>query len=221
MGNVHAGVPPRLTRDLAASLGLGTAVETGTFQGHSARLLAGIFPTVHTIELSTELAAAAHESLGELGNVTVHQGSSVGLLGSLVSEAVGPQFYWLDGHWSGGVTAGVENECPVLEEIRIIDRGDYAADSVILVDDARLFLLPPPPPHNRAHWPSLTELLDTLREKHNRYVTVVQDVVVAVPPAARRVVEDYGMSGEVRSPHERRLPARLRARLRSGTDRPA
>ncbi len=221
MGNVHVGVPPRLTRDLATALGLRAAVETGTYQGYSARVLAEIFATVHTIELSPELAATARETLRDVENVTVHQGSSTDLLGSIVRSATGPHFYWLDGHWSGGLTAGAENECPVIEEIGIIDGGEYAADSAILVDDARLFLLPPPPPHDREQWPPLTELVDALREKHDRYVTVLEDVVVAVPLSARRLVEDYGMSFEMPTRMERRPASRLLARLRRGPNRVA
>ena len=56
-------VPQRLTRDLRDGLGLVRAIETGTYRGHGARLLAEVFPTVITIEVAPELARAADEAV--------------------------------------------------------------------------------------------------------------------------------------------------------------
>lgn len=64
----------------------------------------------------------------------------------------------------------------------------------MLIDDARLFLAPPPPPHDREQWPSFMQVMDALRARHERYVTVFEDVIVAVPLSARATVEDYGMT---------------------------
>ena len=43
------GVPTELAAELRAELDLERAIETGTYRGGSARLLAGIFPSVTTI----------------------------------------------------------------------------------------------------------------------------------------------------------------------------
>lgn len=102
-----------------------------------------------------------------------------------------PALFWLDAHWSGGPTAGEQNECPVLDEIRAINDWSLSAESCILIDDARLFFGPPPPPHKLDQWPTFTEISDTLRVVGDRYVTVLDDVVIAIPRAYKKVVDAY------------------------------
>jgi hypothetical protein len=72
---------------------------------------------------------------------------------------------------------------------------------------------------DREQWPSIMEVADLLRTRHDRYVTVLEDVVVAVPLSARRVVEDYGMSVSWQPPEpslSQRLHARAEAVARAG-----
>jgi len=201
-----------LAEALRDCLGLTGAVETGTFRGASARALAQRFAHVHTIELSRHLYEVAKSEVP--ANVTAHHGSSADLMPSVIDKVSGPQLFWLDGHWSGGITAGVSSECPVLDEVRAIDESEWGAGSAVLVDDARLFLAPPPPPHKREQWPAFIELADKLRAVHPRYVTIVEDVIVAVPVLARALVEDYAMTvADVQQPGRRRfsdLVAKLR-----------
>src|SRR5690349_3797999 len=106
----------RFAADLRDRLGLRRAVETGTYKGRTARALAQVFPAVVTIELSRELHERAVRRLGDLPGVTPLQGHSAERLGEL-PPADGGSLYFLDGHWSGGVTAGQEDDCPLLAEL--------------------------------------------------------------------------------------------------------
>lgn len=194
MGMTRPGVPLELATRLRDQIGLEGAAETGTYLGDSAASLAEHFGHVWTIELAEPLWEQARRRHETLDNVTFLQGASQDLLSGVADSAPGALLYWLDGHWSGQGTAGEGNECPVLAEIKAIDAGPHGARSVVLIDDARLFQTPPGPPHDRDQWPSLMEVTDALRATHERYVTLLEDVIVAVPVGARRVVEDYGMS---------------------------
>lgn len=186
------GVPTELAAELRAELDLERAIETGTYMGGSARLLAGIFPSVVTIELSRELHDGARERLADVPAVQCLHGDSSEVLRELVDPAI-PTLYWLDGHWSGGPTAGAGNECPVLSEIDHIGNGH--PDDCLLIDDARLFVASPPPPHDPAQWPSLVELFDAIRAaRHSVQVTIVADTVIAVPKRAKGVVDRYARS---------------------------
>lgn len=179
-----------LAGPLQAHLGLMRAVETGTHVGRGARLLAGVFPSVVTIELSPTLAAQARTNLADLRLVRSLEGHSVDLLPRLVDPSI-PTYWFLDGHWSGGETAGESDNCPVARELEVISKGHE--DDVIVVDDARYFLSPPPPPYEGAQWPTLLEIIDAVRaSRPDAYVTVLADQIVAVPARARRVVETYG-----------------------------
>jgi hypothetical protein len=183
------GVPTELAAELRAELDLERAIETGTYSGGSARLLAATFPSVTTIELSPVLHAAAEAALADVPAVRCLQGDSRDRLRELVDPAV-PTLYWLDGHWSGGPTAGEEEECPVLSEIERI--GDGHPDDCLLIDDARLFVASPPPPHDPAQWPSLVEVFDAVRaSRPDAHVTIVADIVIAVPARAKALVDRH------------------------------
>lgn len=183
-------LPPDLAAELRDRLGLTRAIETGTFLGGGTRLLAGLFPTVVTIELAEPLAARARSELADLPGVTVRQGNSRTILPGLVDPAQ-PTLYWLDGHWSGGETAGSDDECPVMDEVAAVAAGNGA--DCILIDDARLFAASPPPPHDPAAWPTLFELFDALRQaRPGHHVTVLRDLVIAVPAEARDLVDRFG-----------------------------
>lgn len=183
-------LPHQLARDLRDRLGLVRAIETGTYKGGSARILASIFPEVVTIELDPALHARAAERLARIPAITAVQGSSCDRLAPLVDRSR-PTLYWLDGHWSGGVTAGEDDECPVLDELGAVAEGH--PDDCVLIDDARLFLEPPPAPHKAEHWPTFDEIAASIRSARPEHrVEVLHDIVVAVPPSAADLVERFG-----------------------------
>jgi hypothetical protein len=177
--------------DLRDHLGLQRAVETGTFRGVTARGLAGVFGSVVTIELNEDLHKRAEIALSDVPSVRPVQGNSVDRLGELTDSGI-PTFYFLDGHWSGGVTSGADDQCPVLKEIEAMGPGH--ADDCIVIDDARLFTSAPPPPHNVEQWPTLLEVFDAIRARHaDHLLTVLGDQIIGVPARARPVVDAYGL----------------------------
>ena len=192
MGAVEFGLPHQLVADLSRALNITVAVETGTYRGDSARKLAETVQRVVSIELSEELHEAAKGTLSDLGNVTLLQGSSADVLAHVAADLPGPAIYWLDGHWCGAAGArSDEAQCPVMEEITAIDASDHAAQSCILIDDARLHLGPPPPPFRREDWPTITDIVDKLRATHERVFTVLDDVIIAGPPEIQSVIDTY------------------------------
>lgn len=194
MGNVRGGVPITLARLLRDQLGLEAAVETGTFRGDSAALLGDIFPIVWSIELSPELHRAASARLHDRPHITVLQGSSREHLSVVCDQLTAPALFWLDGHWSGAGTAGELDECPVLAELASIDASAQSSGAAILIDDARMFFGPPPPPHHRDQWPTFLEVAQRLSAVHDRYVTALDDVIIAVPAAAREIIDQYWLA---------------------------
>jgi hypothetical protein len=204
------GVPNELATQLRDELGLGRAIETGTYQGGGARRLGLMFPEVASIELAPELARSAQESLADVPHVRVLEGDSRDWLARLADPEL-PTLYFLDGHWSGGPTAGEQAECPVIDELRAIAPGHR--DDCILIDDARLFTASPPPPHDPDEWPDLVELLDLMREiRPEHHVTVLHDLVIGVPARARHYVDEFGR--RTLEPLEQPAKPSLLARLR-------
>ena len=128
-----------------------------------------------------------------------------------------PTLYYLDAHWSGGVTAGEEIDCPIRDELAALAHGN--PDDCIVIDDAHLFETPPAW-RDASKWPPMAELRELLAEIHPRHhVSVVADQVIAVPPRGRAIVEAWeatvgGRRRPLRAHLWRLRPARVRWRLR-------
>jgi len=190
MGNIVFGVLKEMVLGLAAEAGVKNFVETGTYQAGTALWASGQFQQVYTIEAAKTLYDQAVAKFSTVANLHFHHGDSRECLRQIQQSLNGPALYWLDAHWSGGVTFGQGDECPLLSEIEQVNQG--AADSIILIDDARLFLAPPPRPHDADQWPDLLTVLSALAQpKPRRYIIVHQDVIVAVPPKLRRFLIDW------------------------------
>lgn len=182
------GTPAHLVTRLSSECGATTFVETGTFRGDSAAWAAGHFDCVHTIEISPEMNARARERLSHLANIKFHCGDSASVLPAIVASLSGPALFWLDGHYSGPGTGGIEKQCPVLAELAAISR---ASEPVILVDDARCFLGPPPLPLRAEDWPSLGEIITTIERHFPGYCTTIRDdVIIAVPSRLRPILDE-------------------------------
>lgn len=114
-------------------------VETGTFLGVGIRqaLVAG-FPNVISIELSESLARNAQDKFRNYSNVHVICGDACDVLWDVISTIQEQITFWLDGHYSGGVTAKGAVDDPILQELELIARHPVKTHT-ILVDDMRLY----------------------------------------------------------------------------------
>ena len=180
MGVVQQGIPAEITVELARLCGATTFVETGTHRGKTTKWAAEHFTSVHTIERAESLYDQYSDELSQIEGVTPHLGDSRTLLPRIM-EQVGdqPALLWLDGHWSGGVTAGEGDECPLPDELACLAE---RPDDLILIDDARFFLCAPPQPHQPSQWPTISEVVFALPEGGKRhFVQIVDDVIFAVP----------------------------------------
>ncbi len=112
-------------------------VETGTFKGETAAMAVVYFPTVHTIELSPELHAAARARY--VGSrIAFHSGDTRVVLPRLAETITEPAVFYLDAHWwHAKDVAGGEAPFPLWDELEILAKRHY--QDVIVVDDVRTF----------------------------------------------------------------------------------
>lgn len=113
-------------------------VETGTYQGDTTHMASLYFDKVYTIELEPNYAARARDRFKYYSQVTVLEGDSSKVLKELCPKLDKPVFFWLDGHFSGGDTAQGEKDCPLIEEVSIINEL-CIQPCVVVIDDVRLF----------------------------------------------------------------------------------
>ena len=144
--------------------------------GDTSWAMKDIFEKVDTCELDERLAARAAERFKNAPNVKVWQGDSgvkiVEILRGITSETI--CLFWLDGHFSGGVTAKADLNTPISAEIDHIFK--HSKDHVILVDDARLFF------SNEADYPSFSEFEKQIRLYNPTAVIEVKDDIIRITP---------------------------------------
>lgn len=153
-----------------------TWVETGTYKGDTAALLSDNAKKVFTIEPAEHLYAAAKRRFASKPNVEVIHGLSEEVFPQLVPKLVGEINFWLDGHFSSGITHQGPKDTPIEEELACIEKyiGNFTKLAV-LVDDVRCF---DPTLPNCAGYPKLDVLIDWAR-KNNMAWHIEHDIFVA------------------------------------------
>jgi hypothetical protein len=149
-------------------------VETGTYYGDMVWAMRDHFDRVYSIELSEELHRKAQDRFKDAPNVELICGDSAVELGKLMTRLDRPTLFWLDGHYSAGVTARGAKDTPIYEELaHILSAPDIG--HVIIIDDARCF-------GTDQDYPSLAQLSDFVRSARPNVDIVVQDDSIRITP---------------------------------------
>ena len=127
-----------ILRNFRDEFNLDVFVETGTYLGNTLAAMVPHFDRLYSIEIDDKLAERAITRFSDESKVRILNGNSADRLGDVLAEIDQPALFWLDGHYSGGVTGGSDVSVPILVELKAIF--DHPVkDHVILIDDARLF----------------------------------------------------------------------------------
>jgi hypothetical protein len=114
-------------------------VETGTCHGVTTKFLSDNYPHVYSIEPSKDLYDRAVKNFKGY-NIDLFNDVSEYVLPDLLSKLNGDINFWLDGHYSGGVTFKGEKDCPVEDELLAINKNISNFTKItILIDDIRCF----------------------------------------------------------------------------------
>ena len=118
---------------------LSTLIETGTYLGDMVWAMRHKFDEIHSIELDPALAGRARKRFARYKHITIHEGDSAVMLPQVARTIGGPALFWLDGHYSGGITAKSTLETPIAKELRFLLK-ERPQEDAILIDDARMFV---------------------------------------------------------------------------------
>jgi hypothetical protein len=170
-----AAYKQQVLREHAARFELRTLVETGTYLGDTLDALLDDFEELISIELDPRLARDAQGRFRHRRQVTVLQGDSGALLPGILKELTAPALFWLDAHYSGGITAHGPENSPLERELQCILESPLL--HAVLVDDARLLgLFDGYPPQKR---------LAELGETHGRQFSIEHDIARLLPRLSR------------------------------------
>jgi hypothetical protein len=113
-------------------------VETGTLFGDMTHAQRNNFRRLFSIELDDYLFERASRRFRRFPHIRILHGDSGQKIAEVLRGLDEPCLFWLDAHYSGGITAHGDRMTPVFDEIRHI-LSHPVKSHVIVIDDARLF----------------------------------------------------------------------------------
>jgi hypothetical protein len=112
-------------------------IETGTYTGDSIFNMERLFDRLYTIEISENLYKST-SSLYKGNKINFILGDSTKVFNYLLPLLNEKCIIFLDGHYSSGITGKGDKDCPLNEEIKLINE-HFKHDAIIIIDDYRLF----------------------------------------------------------------------------------
>jgi hypothetical protein len=152
--------------------GIRTLIETGTYLGDMVESCRGIFDRVISIELSRELYEEAKSRFASDPRISILQGDSSDVLARTLPSINEPCLFWLDAHYSGGITAQGTVLTPIYQELRSIFE-HAVEDHVVLIDDASDFI-------GTEGYPTITELKRFVFEHRPHASFEVKDDIIRI-----------------------------------------
>jgi hypothetical protein len=208
-GVTTGGVPMELIKTITDGFDVPFFVETGTAGGASIREASIKFEFCYTIELD-ENVTPSKDTFPE--NIMFFIGTSSEKIHEVVSilktkmSKDNYALFWLDAHYSPPSddtphTPDDFVECPLLKEIDAIGEIE---NSIIIIDDARLFLGAPPYPLDPRKWASLTEIFKRFMQYYpEHHFSVVDDYIICVPKEMKdNLNQDWRVNFRKRYPLE-------------------
>ncbi|MEP6645466.1 MAG: hypothetical protein ABJC12_00135 [Saprospiraceae bacterium] len=168
--------PPHFVKQMAIEdyqrkSGYHVFIETGTFLGDMVEAQKDRFNKIISIELAGHLYRKAKKRFRNNEKVTIVQGDSGKVLPEILNNIHEPVVFWLDGHYSAGVTAKGDKSCPIYEEIDAIFNRKNQFNHIILIDDARLFT-------GKRDYPEVVKVTGYIRAKNSNYQLEIKDDIL-------------------------------------------
>ena len=132
-------------------------VETGTYKGYMIDAVKETVSAVYSIEINEFLARTASERFKKKSCVEIIHGDSSIEIKNIVSKLKSPALFWLDAHFSGGITGKGEEDSPLKKELEFI-KNNALPGSIIAIDDIADC-------NGQNGYPELNEIL-SLSDKH-------------------------------------------------------
>ncbi|WP_414585495.1 hypothetical protein [Scytonema sp. PCC 10023] len=171
--------PPHLVKReiikcYARKYNLDVLVETGTYKGEMIFALKNIFKEIHSIELSEFLYKRSVKRFANQSHIHLYCGDSKTVLPAILEKIKSPCLFWLDAHYSGGITACSDKESPIVDELHNIFVHPINKH-IILIDDARCF-------NGSNDYPTVEELFRLVETNKQKWSTYVKEDIIRVTP---------------------------------------
>lgn len=175
--NGRKGSPPhlikqRIVKKYARQFSCEILVETGTYLGDMVYAMRKVFKELHSVEMGRDLYERAKIRFAGYTHIHLYHGDSGEILKDILSKLERPCLFWLDAHYSAGVTARGAIDTPIEKELKYIFRHELAHRHVLLIDDARAF-------NGMNDYPTL-QTIEAMTKNAGYQVFVIEDDVIRV-----------------------------------------
>jgi hypothetical protein len=151
---------------------LKTFIETGTLYGETTKAVSSVFERVVTIELDDDLHRKAMGRFKSSPTICCVHGDSAQILPNVLKSVKEASLFWLDGHYSAGITARGDKDTPINDELSAICRHSIK-NHVILIDDASLFT-------GENDYPTMENLKQMIEELGHEYNMFVENDIIRI-----------------------------------------
>lgn len=175
-------VKQMVLREYSRRFGIRVLVETGTYRGDMVAAMRPHFHKIYSVELGRDLYESAVLRFRGVRNVEIIHGDSGIEIKRVLDQLSEPALFWLDGHYSAGITARGDADTPIFEELtHLLTSRDIG--HVILIDDARCFGTDPT-------YPSIESLKSfVLAKRPNVEICIEHDSIRITPKRSAVVVK--------------------------------
>jgi hypothetical protein len=127
----------QMVLDSAKVAGTRIFIETGTYYALMLRACLPHFERLYSIELEPHFYKRACRVFRGSPKVKLLNGDSAQLMPQVLADIAAPSLFWLDAHYSGGLTGRAATDTPIWKELEVVFAHPFR--HVILIDDAHCF----------------------------------------------------------------------------------
>lgn len=164
----------RIIRKVAQKYSLKILVETGTYLGTMINANKSYFERIFTIELNRKLYNRAKKRFAKYQHIQVQHGDSAKILPKILRNIQNPTIFWLDAHYSGGITSKGEIETPIASELNLILKNKQSKHA-LLIDDALCF-------NGRNDYPTIETIRSIILKKNSNYTVSIKNNIIYILP---------------------------------------
>jgi hypothetical protein len=173
------GPPPHpikqeVVKEYGKRFSIDILVETGTYAGEMVNVVKNNFKKIFSIELSPGLCDQAKKKFAKYPNIHIICGDSAKALPNILNPIRKPCLFWLDAHYSGGITIKGDIKTPIAEELKAI-LNHPVLNHVILIDDARYFV-------GENDYPTLKWLKNYVVKYRSNYCFKIKNDIIRIYP---------------------------------------
>lgn len=167
-------VKQKTLKSYAVQYNLKVLIETGTYFGDMVEAMKNVFDHIYSIEINRQLYDQAKKRFHKNLNIELIHGDSATELGKIVQIVNDEALFWLDGHYSAGITGMGTKRTPILGELKHILNSQNDGH-VIIIDDARYF-------GSDESYPTIKEIKEFVYSKRPAMDFVIQNDSIRITP---------------------------------------